>query len=427
MSTIFALVDCDAFYCSCEALFHRATASRPAIVLGNNDGRVVARNRLAHALHIKVGTPLFQIRALVERFHVLVYSSNYALYADISRRVVTVLSGFSEHVEQYSIDEVWLDLSHVPPQDLTGYAHWMRTQVEQRTGIPVSVGIASTKTLAKVACELVKTHSRYRGVLNLFEIPETELDAKLARMETEEIWMIGKALARQLKGNGIITARTLKFADHVFLRHLLGIQVQRIVLELRGLSCFPLETRARRRKMISVALSFGRPVECLEELAEAIAHYTARAAEKLRREQGQAGRIAVFLATNPFDPKSPQYARSSEQHLAFPTAFTPQLIQVAKDLLYEIYQPGYPFKRVGVQLSEITREDVLQPDLFGAFDWAEQARQARLMAVVDVVNTFVGRDMLIWGAQGLERSWWMKQARRSPRATTCWNEIPQVE
>lgn len=284
MSTIFALVDCDAFYCSCEALFNRAAASRPAIVLGNNDGCVVARNRLARALTIKVGTPLFPIRALVERFHVLVYSSNYALYADLSRRVMMVLSRFSEQIEQYSRDEVWLDLSHVPPQELTGYGHLIRTQIEQRTGIPVSVGIASTKTLAKVACELVKTHRAYQGVLNLFEMADGELDARLARMETEEIWMIGRALARRLKGYGIITARTLKYADHVWLRHLLGIQVQRIVLELRGLSCFPLETRARRRKMISVALSFGRPVECLEELEEASAHYTARAAEKLRRD-----------------------------------------------------------------------------------------------------------------------------------------------
>jgi DNA polymerase V len=293
--------------------------------------------------------------------------------------------------------------------------------------IPVSIGIASTKTLAKVACELVKTHPRYGGVLNLLEMPEEELDARLARIETGEIWMIGKALARRLKGNGIITARTLKYADHIWLRHLLSIQVQRTVLELRGICCYPLETRARHRKRISVALSFGRPVECLSELVEAIAHYTACAAEKLRREQRQAGRIAVFLMTNPFVPQSPQYARSAERHLAFPTAFTPELIQVAKSLLREIYQPGYPFKRVGVHLSEITPQDVLQPDLFGTFDWEEQARQARLMAVVDVVNTFVGRDILVWGAQGLERSWWMKQARRSPRATTRWNEIPQVE
>jgi DNA polymerase V len=395
--------------------------------LGNNDGCVVARNRLARALNIKVGTPLFQIRAQVERFHVLVYSSNYALYADISRRVVTVLSVFSEHVEQYSIDEAWLDLSHVPRESLSSYGHQIRTQVEQRTGIPVSIGIASTKTLAKVACELVKTHPQYGGVLNLLEMPEEELDARLARMETEEIWMIGKALARRLKGHGIITARTLKYADHVWLRHLLSIQVQRVVLELRGICCYPLETRARRRKMMSVALSFGRPVACLSELEEAIAYYTARAGEKLRREQGQAGRIAVFLMTNPFDQKSPQYARSAERRLAFPTAFTPELIQVAKSLLREIYLPGYPFKRVGVHLSEITPEDVLQPDLFGSFDWDEQARRARLMVVVDVVNTFMGRDTLVWGAQGLERSWWMKQARRSPRMTTRWNEIPQVQ
>ncbi len=412
MKQLVALVDCNNFYVSCERLFTVALRNKPVIVLSNNDGCVVARSNEVKKLNIKMGTPLFQIRHLMEQHGIQVFSSNYALYADVSNRVMHALSDFSPLVEIYSIDEAWMSLTHVEQEHLRDYGHLIRAAVMQRVGIPVSVGIASTKTLSKIAAEIVKKYPEYQGVLVLALASEEELDTFLSAISIEDVWGIGPRYARFLHDHRIITARHLKYA--------------RTVLELRGIACLPIETTPKPKKAIMSAKSFGRPLEHLEELEQAVAMYTARAAEKLRKQNSVAAHISVFLHTNYFQPDQPQYANSATRTILFPTAFTPALIGHALALLRGIFQQGYKYKKAGVLLTRIRPQERIQGDLFGEFSLDQYEKQARLMQAVDVINSVWGKDTLFFGAQGLTRSWQMRQERRSPRSTTRWNELLSV-
>jgi DNA polymerase V len=422
-----ALIDGNNFYVSCETVFNTSLQERPAIVLGNNDGCVIARNALARSIGIKMGTPFFKCKHLVQRYHGVVYSANYPLYQDMSNRMMSVLATLSPRLEPYSIDECFADFSQVPIAHLTEYGHAVKAHVMQSTGLPVSVGIAPTKVLAKLACEVAKKTRNTHGVVNVLAMTEQEIDELLTWVLAEDVWGIGAAHATRLKAYGIITARALKYADHVWVRHLLNVSAQRAVLELRGIPCLPLQTMPRPRRVIMVAQSFGRPIESLQEMEEAIAFYAGQAAEKLRRRDLAAGRIGVFLQTNPFDRQAPQYARSAETKLLFPSFFTPTLLAGARNLIRQIYQPGYRYKRAGVLLTRLQPQEVIQPDLFGLYSFEAQAKEARLMAVVDLVNDYFGRGTLRWAAQGLEQPWQMQQHRRSPRYTTRWNEILRVD
>ncbi len=313
MRRVFALVDCNNFYVSCERAFNAAIRHRPVIVLSNNDGCVVARSNEVKTLGIKMGTPLFQIRHLVEQHHILLFSSNYTLYADLSNRVMTALATFSPHVEVYSIDEAWLDLTHIQEERLHTYGHLIRATVFQRVGIPVSVGIAATKTLTKIATEIVKKRHEYRGVLSLVALTEQQLNLYLSDVAIEDVWGIGPRYARFLHDHRLLTARYLKDADLFWIRKHLTVVGERTVLELRGIVCLPLVTKAKPRKGIMHAKSFGRPLELLEELEEAVATYTARVAEKLRKQGSVASCINVFLHTNQFQLDQPQYVNDASR------------------------------------------------------------------------------------------------------------------
>lgn len=426
MKQLVALVDCNNFYVSCERLFTVALRNKPVIVLSNNDGCVVARSNDVKKLNIKMGTPLFQIRHLVEQHGIQVFSSNYALYADVSNRVMHALSDFSPQLEVYSIDEAWLNLTHVEQEHLRDYGHLIRAAVTQRVGIPVSVGIASTKTLSKIATEIVKKYPEYQGVLVLVFASEEELDRYLSAISIEDVWGIGPRYARFLHDHRIISAKHLKYADLDWIRKHLTVVGERTVLELRGIACLPIETKAKPKKAIMSAKSFGRPLELLEELEQAVATYTARAAEKLRKQGSVAAHISVFLHTNYFQSEQPQYANSASTTILFPTAFTPALIGYALVLLRGIYQRGYKYKKAGVLLTKIKPQDRIQGDLFGEFSLEQYEKQARLMKAVDVINSVWGKDTLFFGAQGLTRTWQMRQERRSPRSTTRWNELLSV-
>jgi DNA polymerase V len=365
MKHLVACVDCDAFYVSCERMFAVALRNRPVLVLSNNDGCVVARSNEVKQLKIAMGTPFFQIRHLVEQHGIQVFSSNYVLYNDVSNRVMHALSDFSPLVEVYSIDEAWLSLTHVEQAHLRDYGHKIRTTVMQRVGIPVSVGIASTKTLSKIATEIVKKHSQYRGVLDLVSLSEQDLDLDLSAVPIEDVWGIGPRYARFLHDHRVITARHLKYADQDWIRKHLTVVGERTVLELRGIACLPIETRAKPKKAIMNAKSFGRPLEHLEELEQAVATYTARAAEKLRKQGSVTAHISVFLHTNYFRPDQPQYANSASRGILFPTAFTPTLIGHALSLLRGLYQQGYTYKKAGVLFTKIRPEERIQGDLYG--------------------------------------------------------------
>jgi DNA polymerase V len=348
------------------------------------------------------------------------------MYADMSDRVMQTLSTFSPRVEVYSIDEAFLDLSHVPGEQLYAYGRQIRKTVWRFTGIPVSVGIASTKTLTKVANEVVKKNPIYRGVLSLMHTSGEELDELLERLPVQDVWGIGPRYARLLQSREILTAKDLKYTEQRWVRMHLTVVGERTVLELRGITCIPLETQAKPKKGIMTAKSFGRAVESREELAEALATYTARAAEKLRKQGSAVSSIGIFLHTNAFQKDAPQYGNSLTRVLPFRTSFTPDLFNVALDMLRRIYRKGYAYKKCGVFLSRIMSQDVLQADLFGEYSLEREYKKARLMCVVDLINGWWGSNTLFFGAQGIERAWKMRQERRSPRYTTRAGDIVVV-
>jgi len=422
-----ALIDCNNFYCSCERVFNASLHNKPVIVLSNNDGCVVARSNEAKALSIQMGQPVFECRELIEQHQVQVFSSNYALYADMSARVISTLLAFSPRAEVYSIDESFLDVSHIRPECLDTYGHEIRETVWRFTGIPVSVGIASTKTLAKVANEVVKHNPRYQGVLNLTRCTEEELDELLASIAIKDVWGIGPRYTHRLQvSRTIFTAKDLKYADEHWIRKRFSVVVQRTVLELRGIACIPLETEAKPKKGIMTAKSFGRSVESLMELEEAVATYTARAVEKLRSQGSAASSLMVFLQTNPFKTDAPQYAKSISRVLPYPSSFTPDFLAVALDMLRSMYREGYAFKKAGVLLGKIVPQEVMQEDLFGDYTLEREYKKARLMVMVDFINQWWGQNTIFFGAQGIGRTWKMRQERRSPRYTTRWGEIVVV-
>jgi DNA polymerase V len=286
------------------------------------------------------------------------------------------------------------------------------------------VGIATTKTLSKIATEIAKKNPRHQDVLSLIQSTEEELDEVLASIVLKDVWGIGSRYAHRLQASrSIFTAKDLKDADEHWIRKRFSVTVQRSVLELRGIACIPLETEPKPKKGIMTAKSFGRPVESLAELEEAVATYTARAVEKLRSQGSAASCISVFITTNPFQQDAPPYANSLSRLLPFQSAFTPDFLNVALDMVRSLYQPGFAYKKAGVFLSKIVSQEVLQADLFGDYSLERQYTQARLMAIIDFINQWWGLNTIFFGAQGIGREWKMRQERRSPRFTTQWGEI----
>ncbi len=423
---VFALVDCNNFYVSCERAFNASIQNTPTIVLSNNDSCVVARSNEVKKLGVKMGQPVFEIAGLIRKHHVQVFSSNYSLYADMSDRVMTVLSQFSPHMEMYSIDEAWLDLSQLQSNDFTELGRTIKARVFQHTGIPVSVGIAPTKSLTKIANEIVKADPEYQGVLDLTTYSDEQIDELLAKVEIKDVWGIGHKYALFLSNHGIVTAKELKYADEKWIRKYLTVTGARIVLELRGISCIPLEEERPPKQGIMCAKTFGREIKTREEMQEAITTYTARAAEKLREQDSLTTSITVFIRTNSFKKNIEQYSNSFTLKFPYPTAFTPDLIKYALKGLQAIYRPGYSYYKAGVMIAKITPQSSLQPDLFGDFSLTEHYREAQLMAVVDAINRIYGRNTLIFAIQGISQRWRMRQLKLSNHFTTKWDEILKV-
>jgi len=411
---LFALVDCNNFYASCERVFNPKLASKPVIVLGNNDGIVVARSNEAKALGIPMGVPAFKYRDLIRRHDIQAFSSNYALYGDMSQRVMETLQQFSPEVEVYSIDEAFLGLSGFTHTNLIDYGRTIRATVKQWTGLPVSVGIAETKTLAKIANHIAKEAD---GVFDLSAFPDR--DDVLTWVPVEEVWGIGPAHARRLKQHGIKTALALRNADDQWIRKQMGVVGLRTVHELRGLSCLPLEQCPPPKQGITCSRAFGKPITTLAEMKEAVATYTARAAEKLRGEQLAASTLTVFLTTNPFKDE-PQYSNSITLRVPVATDATPELLRVALKGIEIIYREGYGYKKAGVMLLELVPISQVQANLF---EQADRERSTRLMRAVDFVNARDGADTVRFAASGLTQQWRTKFTKRSPGYTTNWDEL----
>jgi DNA polymerase V len=419
---VFALVDANNFYVSCERCFDASVRTRPCIVLSNNDGCVVARSNDIKK-YVKMGQPVFEIEDVIQAHDVRVFSSNYSLYADLSTRFKAVLSEFCPLQENYSIDEVFADMTDLAIDDLTEYGKTMKARVLQYTSIPVSVSFAATKCLTKIGMSVVKHDPSYGGVLDLTGLSEQEIDELLAKVEIEDVWGIGNRYASFLRNYGIDTAMQLKYTDERWIRKHLTVTGERIVLELRGICCIPIEVERPPKQGIMCSKTFGRVITSREEMEEALAHYAARATEKLREQDSLASCLTIFIRTNSFRKDIQQYSNSYTINFPYPTAFTPDLIRYTLDGLKEIYQEGFRYKKAGVYLTKITPQHALQPDLFGKFSLTEQYKQARLMLIVDAINRIYGRDTLFFAIQGIARNWRMRQFKLSQRFTTQWSEI----
>jgi len=418
MKTRFALVDCNNFYASCERVFDPRLIGRPLAILSNNDGCVIARSEEVKRLGVPMGAPSHEHKATFEKNGVVVMSSNYALYGDMSARVMETLRPCVPVMEVYSIDEAFLAL-----EDWQGveFARELRARVRQWTGIPVSIGIGPTKTLAKMANRLAKKTPELGGVLDLETV--RDMDELLSRVPCEDIWGIGKRLTVRLAAGGIRTACDLKYGEAAWVRKTLGVVGERIRLELQGVSCLALEEVPAPKKGIASAKSFGRPVESLRELEEALATYTARAAEKLRSGRLLARQVHVFVATNPFSARQPQYSAAAQTALVRPSNHTPDLIAAALELLREIYRPGHQYKKTGIFVTDLIAESDLQPDLFDAAPEAA-GRVRELDQIVDGLNRKLGRNAIRYGSMGVKSRWAMRQERRSRKFTTRWDELP---
>lgn len=414
--TRFALVDCNNFYCSCERVFDPKLINQPIVVLSNNDGCVISRSEEAKALGVTMGTPAFQLETLFRKHRIKVLSSNYALYGDMSARVMQVLSWAVKRLEIYSIDEAFLELDGLQTED---YARYLRRVVRQWTGIPVSIGIGPTKTLAKAANRLCKMDSIYQGVFDFTSV--SEVDSFLAQIPCEEVWGIGRNLAPRLARQGIKTALDLKRTNKNWARADMGVMGERLIRELEGQSCLSLEEIHAPRKNILSDRSFGHPVESLSVLEEALSTYTARVCEKLREQKSVVSLVQVCLETNNYRTFERQYNPSIFASLPVPANYTPDILKIALFLLRKIYRTGFKFRKVGICLSGIVPETEVQLSLFTRKKSFE--KEAQLSAVIDKINSKNGPNKIIFGSMGTKQEWRMKQTHRSPNYTTDWHSL----
>jgi DNA polymerase V len=420
MSSIkqFALVDCNNFYASCEQVFNPRLKLKPLLILSNNDGCVIARSQKAKELGAKMGDPAYLYRERAERGEVNMLSSNFALYADMSQRVMQTLESFSSEMEIYSIDEAFFLLEDGP--DLAAAAAKMRSKVLQWTGIPVSIGIGPTKTIAKLANKAGKAEKERQGVMVLTDLEK--IREHLEKTQLPDIWGIGQATAAKLQKNGIYTAAQLASFDDRRIRKWLGVAGYRTVLELRGISCIPLAEEEEMRKSIVCSRSFQTPIATLEALNAAIAAFVTRAAEKLRGQESLAGFLSVFFATSPF--REPYTAKSCHIEIPNPTAYTPALISLAKEGLAKIFIPGLEIKRGGILLGDFSDRGARQLDLFSSEGGTEKKQKA--METVDRINVRYDKAAVRFAAVGFKQAWKSKPSRISPKFTTSWHDLLKV-
>lgn len=418
MNRVIALVDCNNFYASCERLFRPDLREKPIVVLSNNDGCIVARSNEAKVLGIAMGAPYFKTKAVIDKHDVQVFSSNYTLYGDLSSRVLTILQELEPEVEVYSIDEAFITLPGTG--DAAEYGRLIKAKVAQCVGIPVSVGIAPTKTLAKIANRFAKKDSRYGGVVDL--TGAGDIDGLLEAVEVGDVWGIGHRSTEKLNARGIYNARQLRDSDDTWIRKKLTVTGLRTVMELRGIPCVAADSVHATKQSIISSRSFGKPVSSQTDLREAIATHVSIATAKLRAQGSVAGAIQIFFHTNYFKEDAPQYSANLTLPLAQSSSYTPTLIKYALRGLKQLYKAGYDYKKAGVMLTDITSGDCRQGELFGPVD----AEREPLMATVDQINRKWGRNTLQFAAAGIKKSWQMRQSFKSPAYTTSWGEIPVV-
>lgn len=393
---MYGLCDCNNFFASCERVFRPELNGRPVIVLSNNDGCVIARSNEAKALGIRMGHPFFQIRELVERCGVAVFSSNFALYGDMSRRVIRTLRAMVPAAEVYSIDEAFLDLRGIALEELTPLGRTISRTVQRNTGIPVSIGIAPTKTLAKIASKLCKRYPRLEGCCLMYR--KEDIEKVLRKFPIGDVWGIGRKHRRMLQEAGVATAWDFTGCSGAWVRGRMGVTGLRTWSELRGEACIDFENAPRQRQQISVSRSFAHELTEYDDLHSSVATFAAMCAEKLRRQGSLCGEVTVYIYTNRHREELPQYFESRTVRPAVATDDTLELVPLATGALRQIFRRGYGYKKAGVIFSELSDRVGTQTDLF---DPVDRARHSRLMAAVDAANRQFGRGRIVVASQGL--------------------------
>lgn len=421
-----AIVDCNSFYCSCERLFRPDLRKHPVVVLSNNDGCIVSRSDEAKDLGVPMAGPYFQARPIIQQHNISVFSSNYHLYGDLSWRVMETLRSLSPMVEVYSVDEAFLDLSHVPVDELESAALHIRHTVEEWTGISVSVGVAPTKTLAKLANYLAKKNKAASNCIKVLASPE-QLAQALQSTRVGYVWGVGRSFANKLINQGITSAWELSTMPEEWAhRHMGGITGVRLIRELKGIPAIDLEEPLKVKKMIATTRMFGEPVGDIGSIKEAVATYTTRAAEKLRRQHSAAKVISVFIVSKEQDHLIDfHHGASIGTHttLPIPTSNTQELIKPAVDLVDQLFTRGKEYKKAGVMLSGLVPDESIQGNLFVT---PEKNNNRFLMDIVDNVNFSMRDDILKFATVGTTRNWKMRQELHSSRYTTRWDELFEV-
>ncbi|OUR94828.1 hypothetical protein A9Q84_17110 [Halobacteriovorax marinus] len=416
--TIFALVDCNTYYVSCERVFNPKLENIPVIILSNNDGCAVALSKEAKNLGIKRGDPFFKVEKLLKKGKGVALSSNYSLYGDLSNRIMETLEGLCPQMEIYSIDEAFLNLSGLEHLGLDEYARFIKDKVRRDVGIPVSVGIAYTKVLAKVANWHAKKSTKAEGVLDLTD--ERYLDEALRRIPVGEIWGVGRRSAEKLKLMGIHTGLDLRdYPNERLILKVLTKTGRQVQDELRGINCFEIETTANIKKQIISSKSFGHGVSDKFEVREALASYVSRASEKLRGQGSSCRTLSIWLTTNPFS-KTPQYFNEHSAKFLSPTSDTRRLIKEAFSLLDEIFREGFIYKKVGVSLSSLAEKEMGQLNFF---EKSDDPKSESLMKVIDAINQREGRETIKPLACGVNPMWKMMCKKKSAHFTSRWSEI----
>ncbi|MBS0271430.1 MAG: Y-family DNA polymerase [Proteobacteria bacterium] len=420
MNPIFALIDCNSFFVSCEKVFQPHLEGQPVIVLSSNDGCAIARSNEAKALGIQMGAPLFKIQNILRKNRVKVFSSNFSLYGDMSARVMETLKTFSPSLEVYSIDEAFLDLSSLREEELFSYGSQIRKIVKLWTGIPVSIGMGSTKTLAKVANHIAKKHPFGCYVLTKLE----DIEEVLRTFPLQEVWGIGRQWSKKLSYVGLRTAWDLAQADIDWIRKTFNLSLARTALELKGLPCSNIEGLVSSKKSIISSRSFGKSVKSFEDLQEAISFHASKVAQKLRQQKSVTALLNVFIRTNPFHAEGAYYTNSCIVPLIFPSQDTAVLIKAARAGLEKIFNKGLDYKKVGVMALSLASEDQIPVSIFQ--NSKDLLKRQTLLKTLDKLNGQFGRDSLFFASEGVHKTWCSKVSLKSPSFTQDWTQLPRV-
>lgn len=416
---IYALVDANNFYATCEKVFDPSLADVPLVVLSNNDGCIVARSAEAKELGIPMGAPMHQWKGFCTQHGVAIKSSNYTLYGDMSARMLAILQKLCPDVESYSIDESFLKLDGF--SDVTALGHEIRQTLQQHIKVTCGVGIGPSKTLAKFANHIAKKHLEYRGVFSVSDVSSAEFYALMANYPTSEVWGVGRQLSKRLAADGIETVLDLSHCDATSIHQRYGVVLAKTVRELRGEACISFEDIAAPKQQIISSRSFAGVTADFQTVKAAVSHHISRAAEKLRAQASVCAHVYVMMRTNPFREQDPQYRKTVLVPLPYPSADTAVLMKAAMAALCRGFVPGFRYHKCGVMLGEIHQANALQADLFAPVD---DPKRLRLMGLMDSINKRQGAGTLQMASTQLNNAWHMRAEHRSPRYTTCWDELP---